>query len=219
MPLLYSHLRLLRIYDCTLPIEIWRSSSHDGHLTEAQIAAFAAINATVHDVDQYIPQHPVLQQAIVGQGPGHKFFVFKHLAILASRCAECLFLDSDNLAVRDVTFLFDDRYYKETGMVLWPDYWYFPPGKTDLRQIFKLAESGPEMQDYRTVESGQLLVDKGRSWASLMMAFYLQVQEQFWQPLVGEEAMGRKNLCLLFSSPFIIYHRQDDTAAPIWWFG
>ncbi len=219
MPLLYAHLRLLRTYNCSLPVEIWRSSSHDGPLSASQISAFTDLNATIHDMDQYIPQQPLLQEAIVGQGAGKKFFVFKHLTILASSCTECLFLDNDNMAVRDVTYLFDDHRYRDTGLVLWPDLWYFPAGKTEIRQILNLPYSGPLMRDYRTVESGQLLFDKRKSWASLMMALYLQVQEKFWQPLVRARGMGGGGVeadpPVVFSTPFQFF--PDDAAAHVWW--
>lgn len=38
-----------------------------------------------------------------------------------SSFSEILYLDSDNLVVRDPTFLFDSPVYKQYGIVLWPD--------------------------------------------------------------------------------------------------
>ncbi|MGO8147955.1 hypothetical protein AB9F42_34700, partial [Rhizobium leguminosarum] len=43
-------------------------------------------------------------------------------AIAHARFTEILYLDSDNVPVRDPTFLFDAPLYKTHGIVLWPDF-------------------------------------------------------------------------------------------------
>lgn len=51
-----------------------------------------------------------------------KNFQLKGAAIAASTFAEVLYLDSDNVPLRDPTDLFSDPSYKTTGAVFWPDY-------------------------------------------------------------------------------------------------
>lgn len=52
-----------------------------------------------------------------------KNFHLKAAAILASKFAEVLYLDSDNVPLRDPAYLFDEPLYKSSGgAVFWPDY-------------------------------------------------------------------------------------------------
>lgn len=69
---------------------------------------------------------------------------------------QVIFLDSDNVAIDDVDALFDSPYYRETGALLWPDYWA-SSAAPDVRQILGL-KSLPE----GTSESGQMVFDKMR---------------------------------------------------------
>jgi hypothetical protein len=50
-------------------------------------------------------------------------FASKFHALLRTSLTDVLFMDADNIAVRDVNEIFDSKQYKETGAVLWPDLW------------------------------------------------------------------------------------------------
>ena len=50
-------------------------------------------------------------------------FTMKAAALLLSRFEEVLFLDSDNVAALNPETLFESREFRESGAVLWPDYW------------------------------------------------------------------------------------------------
>jgi len=49
------------------------------------------------------------------------YFVTKPYALLFTRFREVLLLDSDNLPLRDPTYLFDDEAYRKAGVLCWPD--------------------------------------------------------------------------------------------------
>lgn len=48
-------------------------------------------------------------------------FSSKFYALLSTTLTDVLFMDADNIAVRDVNEIFDSKYYKDTGVILWPD--------------------------------------------------------------------------------------------------
>ena len=69
---------------------------------------------------------------------------------------QVIFLDSDNVALTDPEMLFGSAGYKQTGAVLWPDYW-LSSAAPDLQLILDV----PSMAD-NTFESGQMVFDKKR---------------------------------------------------------
>ena len=155
-------------------------------------AAFKAYGAALIDLDDIIPLSlPILREGIAPADKNTKPYLLKQLAMLSSSCEECLFLDADNVPVRNPTFLFEDASYREGGMLLWPDLWHNHRGPSSIRDIFGLPSGGSEpLPDERTVESGQLVFDKARVWRSLMLATFMQIQTDFYDNLVGEGGWG-----------------------------
>ncbi|KAE8993162.1 hypothetical protein PR003_g21020 [Phytophthora rubi] len=89
-------------------------------------------------------------------------------AIYNSHFDRLLFLDADNVPVRDPTFLFDLKEFKDTGAVFWPDFWH------PLNSIFNIHSQSLiwELLDIPFAnmfeqESGQLLVDRRKHAARL----------------------------------------------------
>ncbi|KAF4127565.1 putative Mannosyltransferase [Phytophthora infestans] len=96
--------------------------------------------------------------------PRAKRFVAKIHAIYYSSFDRVLFLDSDNVPVRDPSFLFTSPEFVKSGAIFWPDFWH--PDST----IFGLNENSLlwELMDMPFVdmfeqESGQLVVDRRSS--------------------------------------------------------
>ncbi|KAF4027962.1 putative Mannosyltransferase [Phytophthora infestans] len=106
--------------------------------------------------------------------PRAKRFVAKIHAIYYSSFDRVLFLDADNVPVRDPSFLFTSPEFVKTGAIFWPDFWH--PDST----IFGLDENSLlwELMDMPFVdmfeqESGQLVVDRRRHAAPLaLVRFY-----------------------------------------------
>ena len=71
-------------------------------------------------------------------------------SILSSKLDEILFLDSDNTAVTDPSFLFDSQAFIETGAIFWKDFWKTNP-KNPIWDILEL-----ECVDEFEQESGQV---------------------------------------------------------------
>ena len=71
---------------------------------------------------------------------------------------QVLFLDADNIAVRDPSPLFTSPGYNATGALLWPDYWE-RSAAPDIADILGLD---PGQLPTGTFESGQMALDKRR---------------------------------------------------------
>lgn len=79
-----------------------------------------------------------------------------------------LFLDADNVPVRDPTYLFQSPEFERTGAVFWPDYWhpqytiFYLHGDSLLWELLDMP-----YVDMFEQESGQLLIDRRRHAAPL----------------------------------------------------
>lgn len=115
---------------------------------------------------------------------GYALYVMKGAAIIYSSFEEIIYLDVDNIALKDPTNLFDTPAYKETGAIFWKDLW-----KTRMdNPIYKVL--GLECVDEYQQESGQMVVNKGlpNVFKALQLAFYMQEHSKFYfQFLQGDK--------------------------------
>ncbi|KAF8499359.1 mannosyltransferase putative-domain-containing protein [Gautieria morchelliformis] len=137
-----------------------------------------------------------------------KNFHLKAAAIIASTFAEVLYLDSDNVPLRDPAYLFDEPVYKTSGgAVFWPDYNKDHPDNPVWRVLGKTCNYG-EWQ----VESGQILINKrgnnGLNLAALHVAAHMQANHDFWFLLAGGDKDTFRYAFWALSAPYF--------AAPRW---
>ncbi len=91
-------------------------------------------------------------------------YQLKISSILFSSFQEILFLDADNVPVRNPDGIFEAESYTDTGVVLWQDYWKHT-GSPWLPYVVGInVEASEDLRDDDTVESGQLIWDKKRHW-------------------------------------------------------
>ncbi|POM66795.1 Hypothetical protein PHPALM_17289 [Phytophthora palmivora] len=97
-------------------------------------------------------------------------FNSKVYAITHTEFEYVLFLDADNVSVKDPSYLFESREFLQMGAIFWPDFWH--PTHT----IFNINEQSLLWElldmpytDMFEQESGQLVIDKTRSSAALRM--------------------------------------------------
>lgn len=108
---LLTTIRILRKHHgCTLPIEIW-GFPHE-------LNAMGSVRTELEEMDNIVFRE-ITSEPVAG---AWKQFQIKAEAIAKSDFSEVLYLDSDNVPLRDPTFLFDAPLYKENGIVLWPDF-------------------------------------------------------------------------------------------------
>ncbi|KAL9030436.1 MAG: hypothetical protein Q9196_001441 [Gyalolechia fulgens] len=91
-------------------------------------------------------------------------YQLKISAIFFSSFEQILFLDADNVPVRNPDSIFTSKTFTDTGVVMWPDYWKHT-GAPILPYIVGLSDGPSEMlREDQTAESGQLVWDKRRHW-------------------------------------------------------
>ncbi len=91
-------------------------------------------------------------------------YQLKISSILFSSFEEVLFLDADNVPVRNPDGIFEAKSYTDTGVVLWQDYWKHS-GSPWLPYVVGISVGASEaLRDDDTVESGQLVWNKKRHW-------------------------------------------------------
>lgn len=95
-------------------------------------------------------------------------YQLKTAAVINSRFAEPLLLDSDNIPVIDPELLYNSTAYDEFGTVFWPDIARTRPNNP----AWAIFNTECQMDEYEQ-ESGQLLVDKTRFWYHLQLAAWI----------------------------------------------
>ncbi|GIW83171.1 MAG: hypothetical protein KatS3mg105_4978 [Gemmatales bacterium] len=100
----------------------------------------------------------------------------KPYAIQHSPFAEVLFLDADNVPVRDPTFLFETPEYIQHGAVFWLDFGRLGADRLAWRVFGEIP-----YRDEPEFESGQIVVDKPRRWQALELChWYMQNSNNFF---------------------------------------
>ena len=144
-------LGMLREIGSTLPVEVWMKDEQDekaGWCREiVQDGMVCRLLSDYMDVSKL--EHG---------------YQLKINSILFSTFQQILFLDADNVPVRNPDGIFESSNFKDTGIILWPDYWKHT-GSPLLPFEVGLSEHASEMlREDQTAESGQLVWDKKRHW-------------------------------------------------------
>ncbi len=169
--------RMLRRLGCQLPIEVWSLSDDEYDPQWIELLGQYGVNC-------------IDSQAILRRHPHRRLrgWELKPYAIKHSRFREVLFLDADNVPVRDPSFLFDTPEYQATGTVFWPDPAKFKTASTSPRwKVFGLPyRESPDQ------ESGQLLIDKARCWKALCLCnWYNEHSDFYYQHVYGDKETFR----------------------------
>ncbi|KAF4040366.1 putative Mannosyltransferase [Phytophthora infestans] len=155
----YASVRMLReVLNCRLPIEIWYRSDE---LMRVPGALEPLKGLAKKEAERGITFREITDRRAFR-------FAAKVYAVYNSAFDQVLFLDADNVPVRDPTFLFESEEFVRTGSVFWPDFWH--PQYT----IFHIMADSLlwQLLDMKYVnmfeqESGQLLIDRRRHTATM----------------------------------------------------
>src|ERR1043166_3368627 len=109
-PCIWSCIRMLRRFGCTLPIELWHRGTRE--MTDEMKTLLAPYDVVFQDAYRVARGYPV--RRLDG-------WELKPYAIINSRFAEVLYIDADNVVVQNPEFLFDATLYRETGSLFWQD--------------------------------------------------------------------------------------------------
>lgn len=174
----YVLVRVLRQVGCKLPIEWW-------YIDDLEMDATA----------KHIVKGLGCELRSIKEATGRKMggWQSKVYAIIYSRFREVMFLDADQVPVSDPTYLFDDPQYQQTGATFWPD--FAPMGWDVTREAFEImglpvpgniAQPGwHNPTDYRSFESGQLVVDTVKCAHELSLTALINDHSDLWYPQPG----------------------------------
>ena len=177
IPSLWVNVNVLRRRGCNLPVQIW-------HLGEAELDP--AVRGLFAGLD--VEWVDALEVARIHQTRILNGWELKPYSILHSRFAEVLFIDADNFAVQDPSFVFDLPAYLQHGSLWWPDFphWSLPPKRPpeswaafglQVPANLPAKDEGPSMWGQSipadmevSLETGQSVIDKRRCWRELALA-------------------------------------------------
>ena len=172
---LLRHLR--RVLDCKLPVEVWHIGPEEMGPPMCSILEELG-NVTIVDALQVARSHPL---SVVGG------WELKPFAIQHSRFERVIYIDADNLPVRDPSFLLEASELERAGAIFWPD-------------IIRLRSDNPiwglcgmPHRDMPSFETGQIVIDKSKCWAALSLVTWLNQQSD----LLYEHIYGDKDTFLL----------------------
>lgn len=117
-------------------------------------------------------------------------YQLKSLALLFSSFTEVLLLDSDSIPLVDPAQLVSSPAFTSTGLVGWSDFWK----ASETPDFYTIAglPSFPSNLPTPCSESGQLLVDKSRHLATLLLATYYNIWgPDYFYPLLSQGALGQ----------------------------
>lgn len=145
----------LRQVGCRLPAELW---------VVKELVDLAEIFRQARDLRVRLRVLPEPDDRGAGRDRRPLEWELKPQAIIQSCFREVLWLDADNLPVVDPAFLFDEEPYQSTGAVFWTE-----------NAPFELSERSGRLLGLTPVtarrwETGQILVDKRRTWPALQLA-------------------------------------------------
>lgn len=158
---------LLRHYGCHLPVQIYHYEDEGSRLPQTLIDKLSNLQADVIEV--------------TGLQRGGEWKAYHIKAIVIQRCSfnEILYLDTDTYASKDPTYLFDSEPYKETGVMLWPDFTKSHPTNPVWR--FLGIPCRPEYEG----ESGQILINRGHHQQAMHIAEHFALENSRFYHMMG----------------------------------
>ena len=183
-----TNIRFLRSYNCTLPVEIFHFSTElsapDKQLLEdlskLEVDGKKDMKVTVRVVEG------------ISKGTEWKAFQIKGAAIQQSSFDEILYLDTDSYLLRNPESLFSSQHWRDTGLLLWPDYTKSHP----TNPLWRLL--GQPCRNEYEGESGQIAISRTRHREVLWLVEYFALHhEEFYGFMGGDRDSFRAAALLL----------------------
>jgi len=163
-------IRMLRYLGCDLPIQLWHLGPNEVSNRMKRIVSEHGVECV--DGTPHLPENRYVKKGLVKGG-----WILKSIAIAKCPFEEVLFLDADNLPLRDPTFLFELPPYKTTGAIFWPDSSVF--AHKSIWRIFRV----PPVEESE-FESGQAVIDKRINWEAVSLAEQINCRADVFYRLI-----------------------------------
>ncbi|EOR01323.1 hypothetical protein E3P89_01078 [Wallemia ichthyophaga] len=197
-----TSLKMLRSMNFTWPAEIFQY--RDEHLSSELNQTYASLNATVRYVQG-------VSKDLMSDDQ-HNYQIKAH-AIRDSSFREVLYMDSDNIPIRNPDFLFDDPMYADPSsprVTFWPDFQKDHPANP----IWRILGISCQSDEWR-IDSGQIMFDKagndGMNLAALHIAALMADNHKYWFKLAGGDKDTFRYAFHLLRIPYV--HAPNWVAA------
>ena len=169
----------IRRVDHDISIELW--FPEDELPNCRQLARLAELQVSIRTFED-ITSQTAKKHTLSG-------YAYKIVAMTFSSFEEVLLLDADNIVMRSPQHLFESDSYRQTGSLLWKDFWL------QSRAPEASMLGAKSLPGNNTHESGQMLVNKKRAWKPLLLAYYMNSFPGLFYPLsVNFMGLGDKEL-------------------------
>ncbi len=158
-------IKVLRRLGCALPIQLWHLGTKEIDARMKTLVAPFGVECV--DATRVRRKFPVRTL---------KGWELKSYSILHSPYREVLLLDADNVPVVNPEFLFKTAEFCTAGAIFWPD---FMRGK-DKKNIAIWRSFGMRMPNELEFETGQIVIDKQRSWQALCLCQWINENSDFF---------------------------------------
>ncbi|HWF20368.1 MAG TPA: glycosyltransferase family 9 protein [Verrucomicrobiae bacterium] len=166
-------INMLRHLGCDLPIEVWHLGKRE--MSKRMASLLEKLDATAVDAEEVRRAHP----ARILNG-----WELKPYAVLHSRFEQALFLDADNVPVKNPEYLFKSDAFSKAGAIFWPD--FDRPTGNDPGSVWRSC--GIRKSREPEFETGQIVLDKNRCWQALRLTMWMNERSDFYyQYLYGDK--------------------------------
>ncbi|NDB58020.1 hypothetical protein EB001_06200 [bacterium] len=169
---------ILRKLGCSLPIEFWYIDEHemDNKMKElCDIYNISYVNA-----NQYCRDNNIKPRILNG-------WELKPFSTLHSKFKQVLYLDADNVPVKNPEYLFENIRYQELGSIFWPD---LPPSKRkEWLPPEVWSNVGLDYRDEPDFETGQFLINKEKCYKELCITMWMnEHSDWFYKFVYGDKS-------------------------------
>ncbi|TGO88269.1 hypothetical protein BPOR_0173g00100 [Botrytis porri] len=201
-----TSLRLLKSYNCTLPVEIFH---FDSELSAPALSSILSDLKELQNSDSGTSGIKVTMRVVgdVSKGSGWKDFQIKGAAIQQSSFDEILYLDTDSYPLRNLEYLFEGREWRDTGLLLWPDYSKSHPTNPMWRLL------GQPCRNEYEGESGQVMISRTRHQDILWLIEYFALHHEEFYGFMGGDRDSFKAAALLLGKSWTGPGRMNAVGA------
>jgi hypothetical protein len=154
---------LRRVLGCRLPIQVWYLGPHE--MSPHMIELLQRFDVECVDASEIRRRHPT--SATGG-------WESKPYAILHSPFRDVILIDADNVPLIDPATLLASPEFQTTGALFWPDL-HNLGAEHPIWEICRV-----NYRDEPEFESGQIVIDKERSWDALYLTLHLNEHSDFY---------------------------------------
>lgn len=207
LPVAVLSVHMLRETGCKLPVEVFLATQDewDPEICENVFPRLNTRCVVLDNIFDNVHQNETLKI---------DKYQYKILSVVFSSFEEVMFIDSDCLPIHNPTEYFDSEPFIQTGMILWPDFWY----PSEHPSFFEIAGIPvPQLSSRPATESGELFYAKPKHTNSLLLALYYNVYGPgYYYKLQSQGALGEGDKetflwsAVVFNESFYSVHRPVE---------